>query len=344
MDSGVAPRHMPSHGIAEVTMKVHILDDWFDTLRGLPCFAKLEGHDVTVWTDHLDDPEALALRLREAEALVLFRERTPVTRDLLQRLPNLRLISQRGVYPHVDVQACTDQGVVLSSNTGADGPNYAAAELTLALMLAAMRQLPQQMASVKAGQWQMGVGRTLRGRSLGIWGYGRIGGALAGYARALGMQVVWWGSEASLDRARAAGETVAASRQAFFAQSDIVSLHLRLTPATKGLVTAEDLAAMKPGSVLVNTSRAGLIAPGALLAALNAGRPGMAAIDVFDEEPLTDPADPLLSHPGLIATPHIGFVTEDEFDKQFGDAFDQINAFAQGAPIHVVNPEALGAS
>lgn len=325
-------------------MKVHILDDWFDTLRGLPCFAKLEGHDVTVWTDHLDDPEALALRLREAEALVLFRERTPVTRDLLQRLPNLRLISQRGVYPHVDVQACTDQGVVLSSNTGADGPNYAAAELTLALMLAAMRQLPQQMASVKAGQWQMGVGRTLRGRSLGIWGYGRIGGALAGYARALGMQVVWWGSEASLDRARAAGETVAASRQAFFAQSDIVSLHLRLTPATKGLVTAEDLAAMKPGSVLVNTSRAGLIAPGALLAALNAGRPGMAAIDVFDEEPQTDPADPLLSHPGLIATPHIGFVTEDEFDKQFGDAFDQINAFAQGAPIHVVNPEALGAS
>lgn len=325
-------------------MKVHILDDWFDTLRGLPCFAKLEGHDVTVWTDHLDDPEALALRLREAEALVLFRERTPVTRDLLQRLPNLRLISQRGVYPHVDVQACTDHGVVLSSNTGADGPNYAAAELTLALMLAAMRQLPQQMASVKAGQWQMGVGRTLRGRSLGIWGYGRIGGALAGYARALGMQVVWWGSEASLDRARAAGETVAASRQAFFAQSDIVSLHLRLTPATKGLVTAEDLAAMKPGSVLVNTSRAGLIAPGALLAALNAGRPGMAAIDVFDEEPLTDPADPLLCHPGLIATPHIGFVTEDEFDKQFGDAFDQINAFAQGAPIHVVNPEALGAS
>lgn len=325
-------------------MKVHILDDWFDTLRGLPCFAKLEGHDVTVWTDHLDDPEALALRLREAEALVLFRERTPVTRDLLQRLPNLRLISQRGVYPHVDVQACTDHGVVLSSNTGADGPNYAAAELTLALMLAAMRQLPQQMASVKAGQWQMGVGRTLRGRSLGIWGYGRIGGALAGYARALGMQVVWWGSEASLDRARAAGETVAASRQAFFAQSDIVSLHLRLTPATKGLVTAEDLAAMKPGSVLVNTSRAGLIAPGALLAALNAGRPGMAAIDVFDEEPLTDPADPLLSHPGLIATPHIGFVTEDEFDKQFGDAFDQINAFAQGAPIHVVNPEALAAS
>ena len=325
-------------------MKVHILDDWFDTLRGLPCFAKLEGHDVTVWTDHLDDPEALALRLREAEALVLFRERTPVTRDLLQRLPNLRLISQRGVYPHVDVQACTDQGVVLSSNTGADGPNYAAAELTLALMLAAMRQLPQQMASVKAGQWQMGVGRTLRGRSLGIWGYGRIGGALAGYARALGMQVVWWGSEASLDRARAAGEIVAASRQAFFAQSDIVSLHLRLTPATKGLVTAEDLAAMKPGSVLVNTSRAGLIAPGALLAALNAGRPGMAAIDVFDEEPQTDPADPLLSHPGLIATPHIGFVTEDEFDKQFGDAFDQINAFAQGAPIHVVNPEALGAS
>lgn len=322
-------------------MKVHILDDWFDTLRGLPCFSLLDGHDVTVWTDHLADEEALAARLTDAECVVLFRERTRVTRGLLERLPNLRLISQRGVWPHVDVDACTDQGVLLCSNKGADGANYAAAELTFALILAAMRQLPQQMASTKAGQWQMGVGRTLRGRTLGLYGYGRIGCVVADYARAFGMEVVWWASEAGRARAQAGGETVAASRAAFFAQSDVVSLHLRLTPETRGIVTADDLARMGPNSVLVNTSRAGLIAPGALLGGLNAGRPGMAAIDVFDTEPMTDPTDPLLSHPNLIATPHIGFVTEDEFDKQFADIFEQVNAYAEGAPVHMVNPSVL---
>ncbi|NIY73143.1 D-2-hydroxyacid dehydrogenase family protein [Marivivens donghaensis] len=323
-------------------MKVHILDDWFDTLRGLPCFNLLDGHDVTVWTDHLSDEEALAARLADAECVVLFRERTRVTRDLLERLPNLRLISQRGAWPHVDVEACTDAGVLLCSNKGADGANYAAAELTFALILAAMRQLPQQMASTKAGQWQMGVGRTLRGRRLGLYGYGRIGSVVADYARAFGMEVVWWGSEAGREKALAAGETVADSREVFFAQSDVVSLHLRLTPETRGIVTAADLAQMSPRSVLVNTSRAGLIEPRALLAGLNAGRPEMAAIDVFDSEPLTDAADPLLAHPNLIATPHIGFVTEDEFDKQFADIFAQVNAYAQGAPIHMVNPSVYG--
>lgn len=323
-------------------MKVHILDDWFDTLRELPCFRLLEGHDVTVWTDHEPDPAALAARLADADCVVLFRERTRFTRDLLERLPNLRLISQRGAWPHVDVDACTDAGVLLCSNKGADGANYAAAELTFALILAAMRQLPQQMASVKAGAWQMGVGRTLRGRTLGLYGYGRIGRVVADYARAFGMDVVWWSSEAGRDRAEANGEVVATSRAAFFADSDVVSLHLRLTPKTRGIVTAEDLACMGPKSVLVNTSRAGLIAPGALLEGLNAGRPGMAAIDVFDTEPMKDPADPLLAHPNLIATPHIGFVTEDEFDKQFSDIFAQVNAYAEGAPIHMVNPSVYG--
>ncbi|AUC56013.1 3-phosphoglycerate dehydrogenase (plasmid) [Sagittula sp. P11] len=323
-------------------MKVHILDNWFDTLRGLPCFRLLDGHDVTVWTDHEPDEAALAARLAEAECVVLFRERTRVTRGLLERLPKLRLISQRGVWPHVDVEACTDRGVLLCSNKGADGANYAAAELTFALILSAMRQLPQQMASVKAGRWQMGVGRTLRGRTLGLYGYGRIGRVVADYARAFGMEVVWWASDEGRARARAAGEHVADSRAAFFAESDVVSLHLRLTPETRGIVTAEDLSQMSPRSVLVNTSRAGLIAPGALLAGLNAGRPGMAAIDVFDTEPLTDAHDPLLSHPNLIATPHIGFVTEDEFDKQFADIFDQVNAYAAGAPIHMVNPSVFG--
>lgn len=319
-------------------MKVHILDDWFDTLRTLSCFRLLEGHDVTVWTDHEQDEAALADRLQDAECIVLFRERTKVTRGLLERLPNLRLISQRGVWPHVDVEACTDHGVLLCSNTGADGANYAAAELTFALILAALRQLPQQMGSAKAGTWQMGVGRTLRGRTLGAYGYGRIGRVVADYARAFGMDVVWWASDRGREEARAAGELVTESRATFFAQSDVVSLHLRLTPETRGIVTADDLALMSPRSVLVNTSRAGLIAPGALLEGLNAGRPGMAAIDVFDKEPLTDPADPLLSHPNLIATPHIGFVTEDEFDKQFADIFEQVNAFDGGAPIHMVNP------
>lgn len=325
-------------------MKVHILDDWFDTLRGLPCFDLLAGHDVTVWTDHEPDPVALAERIRDADCVVLFRERTRVTHDLLERLPNLRLISQRGVWPHVDVEACTDAGVLLCSNKGADGANYAAAELTFALILAAMRQLPQQMASAKAGDWQMGVGRTLRGRALGLYGYGRIGRVVADYARAFGMTVTWWSSEAGRERAQADGETVATSRAAFFGESDVVSLHLRLTPETRGIVTADDLACMGPKSVLVNTSRAGLIAPGALLDGLNAGRPGMAAIDVFDSEPLRDPTDPLLAHPNLIATPHIGFVTEDEFDKQFADIFEQVNAYAEGAPIHMVNPSVLGPS
>jgi D-3-phosphoglycerate dehydrogenase len=319
-------------------MKVHILDDWFDTLRGLPCFDLLAGHDVTVWTDHQPDEAILADRLQDADCVVLFRERTKVTRGLLERLPNLRLISQRGAYPHVDVAACTDQGVLLCSNKGADGANHAAAELTFALILSAMRQLPQQMASVKAGNWQMGVGRSLRGRRLGIYGYGRIGRVVADYARAFGMEVIWWSSEAGRARAEADGETVAESRATFFGSCDVVSLHLRLTPETRGSVTAEDLSAMSPRAVLVNTSRAGLIAEGALLQALDAGHLGAAAVDVFDGEPLTDPNDPLLSHPKLIASPHIGFVTEDEFDKQFADIFEQVNAYAAGAPIHMINP------
>lgn len=319
-------------------MKVHILDDWFDTLRGLPCFNLLAGHDVTVWTDPQPDEAILADRLQDADCVVLFRERTKVTRGLLERLPNLRLISQRGAYPHVDVAACTDQGVLLCSNKGADGANHAAAELTFALILAAMRQLPQQMASAKAGNWQMGVGRSLRGRRLGLYGYGRIGRVVADYARAFGMKVIWWSSEAGCAQAKADGETVAESRAAFFGTCDVVSLHLRLTSETRGSVTADDLGAMPPRSVLVNTSRAGLIAEGALLQALNAGHLSAAAVDVFDCEPLTDPSDPLLSHPKMIATPHIGFVTEDEFDKQFADIFEQVNAYAAGAPIHMINP------
>ncbi|MEV8467483.1 D-2-hydroxyacid dehydrogenase family protein [Fluviibacterium sp. DFM31] len=320
-------------------MKVHILDDWFDTLRALPCFRKLNGHDVTVWTDHVEDIDTLAARLSGAEALVLFRERTKVTRALLERLPRLRLISQRSVYPHVDVPACTENRVLLCSNMHAGTPSYAAAELTWALILAAMRQIPAQMASVKSGTWQMGVGKTLRGRRIGLYGYGRIAQAVARYAQAFGMEVVWWASDDGRARAHANGETIAENREAFFATCDVVSVHVRLKPETRGIITAVDFAAMRSDAVFVNTSRAGLIAPGALKKALDEGRPGTAAIDVFDSEPLTDPNDPLLSHSRLIATPHIGFVTEDEFDLQFADIFDQVNAYAESAPIHMINPE-----
>lgn len=320
-------------------MNVHILDDWFDTLRGLPSFARLDGHEVTVWTDHVTDERLLSGRLENAEALVLFRERTPITAGLLAKLPNLRLISQRSVYPHVDVPACTANGVLLSSNMHSDTPSHAAAELTWGLILAAMRQIPQQMTSLRAGRWQMGVGKTLRGRVLGLYGYGRIARAVAGYARAFGMDVLWWASEDGRARALADGEPVADSREKFFATADVVSLHVRLKPATRGIIGPADFAAMRPGSVFVNTSRAGLVQSGALLEALNAGRPGMAALDVFDTEPLVDPGDPLISHPNVIATPHIGYVTEDELELQFADIYDQINAYAAGAPIHMINPE-----
>lgn len=321
------------------SMKVHILDDWFDTLRGLPCFELLNEHDVTVWTDHVEDEVILAERLADAEVLVLFRERTRITRSLLDRLPNLRLISQRSVYPHVDVPACTDTNVLLCSNMHSDTPSYAAAELTFGLILAAMRQIPAQMASAKAGHWQMGVGKTLRNRTLGLYGYGRIGREVANYASAFGMKVIWWSSDSGRTRAVADGVKVANSREAFFADSDVVSVHVRLKPDTRGIITATDFQRMQPGALFVNTSRAGLVASGALLAGLNAGRPGMAAVDVFDSEPLTDPTDPLLAHPNLICTPHIGFVTEDEFDLQFTDIFEQVNAYAAQRPIHMINPE-----
>ncbi|SFR34486.1 D-2-hydroxyacid dehydrogenase family protein [Litoreibacter janthinus] len=319
-------------------MKVHILDDWFDTLSGLPCFEKLAGHDVTVWTDHEPDPARLAERVAEAECLVLFRERTKIGAELLTRLPHLRLISQRSVYPHVDVEACTQNGVLLCSNMHSDTPSYAAAEMTLALILASYRQIPQQAASLKAGTWQMGVGRTLRGRTLGLYGYGRIAGAVAEYAEALGMNVQWWASEAGRARATQDGHKVAKSREDFFASSDIVSVHVRLKPDTKGAITAQDLAAMRPRALFVNTSRSGLVASGALEAEIEKGRI-FAAIDVFDHEPMCDVGNILATHPNVLATPHIGYVTEDEFDLQFSDIFDQINAYAQEAPIHMINPD-----
>lgn len=320
-------------------MKITILDDYFDTVRTLPCFAQLAGHDVTIWNDHQQDTDVLAERLADTEALVLIRERTRIQAPLLERLPRLRLISQRSVYPHIDIDACTRQGVIVSSSQHPDTPSHAAAELTFALILAAARQVPQQAAALKAGKWQIGVGHSLRGKTLGIYGYGRIGAVVAGYGRAFGMKIMIWSSPGSRERAQADGWSAAPDRDSFFRDSDVLSLHLRLFPATRNIVTAADLALMKPSAMLVNTSRAGLIEPDALVTALRNGRPGFAAVDVYEQEPLTD--HPLLHMPNVVCTPHIGYVTHEEYETQFTDIFEQILAYAAGTPINVVNPAAL---
>jgi D-3-phosphoglycerate dehydrogenase / 2-oxoglutarate reductase len=323
-------------------VKVSILDDYFDTVRTLKCFGKLAGHDVTIWNEHVQDVDTLAQRLRDTEALVLIRERTQIREALLERLPRLRLISQRSVYPHIDIDTCTRLGIIVSSSQHADTPSYATAEFTWGLVLAAMRAIPQQMASLKAGHWQIGVGHTLRGKTLGIYGYGRIGAVVAGYGRAFGMKVVVWAREPAMAKARADGYETAGSKAAFFEQCDVLSLHMRLVDATRGIVTADDLARMKPSALLVNTSRAPLIEPNALAEALRAGRPGMAAVDVYEKEPLRDIDDPLLRMDNVVATPHIGYVSHDEYEIQFTDIFDQIVAYAAGTPTNVVNPDVLG--
>jgi len=322
-------------------MKISVLDDYHDTVRTLPSFAKVAGRDVEIWNDHTDDVEVLAERLKDTDALVLIRERTQIRKALLERLPKLKLISQRSVYPHIDVATCTALGIVVSSSQHPEVPSVATAELTWGLILAAMRQIPQQMASLRAGRWQCGVGSTLRGKTLGIFGYGRIGRAVADYGRAFGMEVLIWARPSSLERARADGFATAASKEAFFADADVISLHMRLVDATRGIVTRTDLARMKPTALIVNTSRAGLIAPAALVDALKAGRPGMAAIDVFEEEPFTDTTHPLLTMPNVVCTPHIGYVSREQFEVHFIDIFGQIVAWADGHPINVVNPEVL---
>ena len=322
-------------------MKVTILDDYFDTVRTLNCFAKLKDHEVKIWNDHAQDTETLAERLRDTEALVLIRERTKIRTPLLERLPKLKLISQRSVFPHIDADTCTQLGVIISSSQHPQLPSYATAELTWALVLAAMRKIPQQMASMKAGQWQCGVGRTVRGKTLGIYGYGRIGAVVAGYGKAFGMKVLVWGREGSFERAKADGYSIARSKEAFFEDCDVMSLHMRLNDSTRGIVKAADLARMKPTALMVNTSRAPLIETGTLEAALQLGRPGMAAVDVFENEPVLGAAHPLIAMENAICTPHIGCVEHGGYEGQFTASFGQIVAYLEGKPINVINPEAL---
>jgi D-3-phosphoglycerate dehydrogenase / 2-oxoglutarate reductase len=326
-------------GLADV--RVAVLDDYTDTVRSLPCATRLTDHEVSVYTDHTDDPDELAARLAGIEALCLFRERTAIRAELLERLDALRLVSLRSVYPHVDVDACTRLGVVVSSDLHPATPSVATAELTWALVLAGSRRLVEQATALAEGRWQTAVGRTLQGRTLGILGYGRIGQVVAGYGRAFGMGVLAFGGDASRARASQDGVELADSKRSLFERADVLSVHVRLVDATRGIVTRADLDAMAPDALFVNTSRAGLVEPGALASALRAGRPGGCAVDVFEHEPLFGSTDELVGLPGAVCTPHVGFVTAEELEVQFDEVFAQVQAFAAGTPTNVVNPEVL---
>ncbi|HEY4318038.1 MAG TPA: D-2-hydroxyacid dehydrogenase family protein [Herbaspirillum sp.] len=327
-------------------MKIAILDDYQDAVRRLDCFSLLNGHEVKVFNNTARGAGQLAIRLAPFDALVLIRERTEFDRMLLNKLPALKLISQTGkVSGHIDVEAATANGIAITEGVG--NP-IAPAELTWALIMAAARHLPQYIGRLREGQWQTvsgepaqnRIGVALNGRTLGIWGYGKIGRMIAGYGRAFGMDVLIWGREGSQAAAQKDGYRVAASRQAFFEQADVVTLHLRLNDATEGIVGADDLGRMKQSAILVNTSRAELIAPGALLQALQTGRPGYAAVDVFETEPI-NPADPLLRMDNVLATPHLGYVEADGYEMYFRTAFQNILDFAAGQPKNLLNPEAL---
>lgn len=329
-------------------MKIAILDDYQDAVRGLDCFRLLDGHEVKVFNNTTRGLGQLAIRLAPFDALVLIRERTAFAPALLAKLPNLKLISQTGkVSGHIDVAAATAHGIAIAEGVGSP---LAPAELTWALIMAASRKIVPYANNLKDGLWQTasinpalnGVGRVLHGRTLGLWSYGKIGKLVAGYARAFGMRVLVWGSEASRAAAVADGLEAAPTREALFEQADVLSLHLRLAESTRGIVTAGDLARMKPDALFVNTSRAELVAEGALEHALKQGRPGTAALDVFTSEPLAQDS-PLLRIPTVLATPHLGYVERDSYEIYFQAAFENVVKFAQGEPANILNPEALSA-
>jgi D-3-phosphoglycerate dehydrogenase len=331
-------------------MNVVILDDYQDAVRKLQCASKLEEFPAKVYTNTVKGIGQLSVRLRDADIIVLIRERTHITRQLVEKLPRLRMIAQTGrVGSHLDVEACTERGIAVAEGVGSP---VAPAELTWALIMAAMRRLPQYISTLKHGGWQQsgmksasmpvnyGLGMVLKGKTLGIWGYGKIGQLVAGYGKAFGMKVLVWGRQAAREKALADGHQAANSREELFAESDVLSLHLRLNEETTGIVTLEDLGRMKPTALLVNTSRAELVAPEALIAALNRGRPGMAAIDVFESEPILQ-GHALLRLENCICTPHIGYVELDSYELYFGAAFDNVVNFIRGTPTNIVNPGAL---
>lgn len=331
-------------------MNIVILDDYQDAVRKLECASKLQPYQAKVYTNTVKGLGQLSVRLKDADILVLIRERTAINRQLIEKLPRLKLISQTGrIGNHIDLQACTERGIAVSEGTGSP---IAPAELTWALLMAAMRRLPHYIGNLKHGAWQQsglkagsmppnfGIGTTLTGKKLGIWGYGKIGKLVAGYGKAFGMHVIVWGSEASREAATRDGYIAAPSKELFFSESDVVSLHLRLHESTQHLVKGSDLALMKPSAILVNTSRADLIEPDALISALNRGRPGLAAVDVFETEPILQ-GHALLRLENCICTPHIGYVEQSNYEEYFGTAFDNVVNFIKGTPTHIVNPGAL---
>lgn len=331
-------------------MNIVILDDYQDAVRKLACASRLDQYAAKVYTNTVKGLGQLAVRLRDADVIVLIRERTHITRQLVEKLPRLKLIAQTGrVSGHIDVAACTERGIAVAEGIGSP---VAPAELTWALIMAAMRRLPQYIANLKHGAWQQsglrsasmpanfGVGAVLRGKTLGIWGYGRIGQIVAGYGRAFGMDVRIWGREPSRAQALMDGYQVAGTREEFFTQCDVISLHLRLNEDTQGMVRLQDLSLMKPTALLVNTSRAELLESDALIAALNRGRPGMAAIDVFETEPILQ-GHALLRLENCVCTPHIGYVEQESYELYFGAAFDNVLNYIRGTPTNIINPGAL---
>jgi D-3-phosphoglycerate dehydrogenase len=322
-------------------MRIAVLDDYQDAFRKLDCYARLKGHEVIVYHDTEKDPARLAERLKDADAVILTQQRSRFPRAVVERLPKLKLVSQTGRNAnHIDVAACTEKGIaVLAGGTGNPSPT---AELTWGIILAALRRIPQEVQRMKEGKWQGSVGTGLAGKTLGVYAYGRIGSIVARVGKAFGMRVVCWGREGSTGKAREAGFEIAASREAFFAEADVLSLHLPLNPETRGIVKAQDLARMKPTALIVNTSRAQIIEEGALVAALKQGRPGHAAVDVYEVEPVLGASHPLLKLANALCTPHLGYVEKSTYESYFGTAIDQIAAFAAGKPINVLNPEALG--
>ena len=331
-------------------MNIIILDDYQDAVRKLRCASKLQDLNAKVFTNTVKGLGQLSIRLRDAEVLVAIRERTQFNRQLLEKLPKLRLIAQTGkVGPHIDIDACTRLGIAVAEGVGSP---HAPAELTWALIMASMRRLPQYIGNLKHGAWQQSglksasmppnfsIGMQLRGKVLGIWGYGKIGALVAGYGRAFGMDVRIWASDESRERAIADGYTVFASREQAFEESDVLSVHLRLSDRTRQVVTLSDLGRMKPTALFVNTSRAELLEDAALVSALNRGRPGLAAVDVFETEPILQ-GHPLLRLENAVCTPHIGYVEQDSYEVYFGAAFDNVAAFVAGQPTNIVNPDAL---
>jgi D-3-phosphoglycerate dehydrogenase len=323
-------------------MKIAVLDDYQDAFRTLTCFPKLEGHDVVTYRDSVKDPAKLAARLDGADAVILLQQRTPFPRAAAEKMKTLKLISQTGRnVNHIDVAACTEKGIVVCGS-GAGLPNHTA-ELTWGLIFSSLRHIPQEVQRFKAGQWQTTIGTTVVGKTLGIYAYGRIGSIVAKVGRAFGMRVVCWGREGSIAKARADGFEVAASREAFFAEADIVSLHIPLNKETRGIVKYADLARMKPAALIVNTSRGPIIEAESLVKALKEGRPGYGAFDVYDDEPVLGGNHPLLGMDNAICTPHLGYVDRDTYEKYYGAAVDGVLAFAAGKPINVINPEVLKA-